>query len=72
MSGDAPVICRMLRSKTGYGTTEGGDHPWRFIDSATANYWCLRTMEPHGPDEGLAHFSFCQAGRVCFLAPREP
>lgn len=70
MTPQAPVICRMLRSKTGYGTMEGGDHPWHFIQSGTANYWCLKTMEPSGPDGELAHFSVCQTGRECFLAPR--
>ena len=70
MSSEPPVICRMLRSKTGYGTMEGGDFPWLFIDSSTANSWCLRTMEPCGPDEALAHSSVCRAGRVCFTPPR--
>lgn len=66
---DHPVICRMLRCKTGYGTAEGGDNPWLFIDSSTASYWCLRTMEPCGPDGDLAHFSVCQRGRECFVMP---
>ena len=67
---EPPVICRMLRSKTGYGTMEGGDYPWLLLDSSTANSWCLRTMEPSGPDDDLAHSSACRAGRVCFEPPR--
>ena len=71
MNTPAAVICRMLRSKTGYGTMEGGEHPWLGIDSSTANCWCIRTMEPFGPDEALAHPSVCREGRVCFAPPRD-
>jgi len=71
MNPPSAVICRMLRAKTGYGTTEGGEHPWRGIDSSTMNCWCLRTMEPSGPDDGLAHPSSCREGRICFAAPRQ-
>ena len=34
-------------------------------NDATAAYWCLPTMSPAGPDDGLVHARRCGPGRVC-------
>jgi hypothetical protein len=64
----APVVCRFLRTKAAFGAVVGED-PWQTGDSSTHVYWCLGTMEPVGPDEGLAHPHPCRSGRPCFQAP---
>ena len=67
----SPIICRLLRAKTGYGTLEGGENPWLLLDTSTTVYCCLRTMASYEPDDGLAHSDGCRAGRSCFAPPRE-
>jgi hypothetical protein len=67
-----PVVCRMLRTKTFFGTytsVGGDDGDWRAGDSSTAVYWCLDTMETAGPDDRLAHPHECCGGRQCFKPP---
>lgn len=60
------AACRLLRSKTAFGTTHGyGD--WR-AGGATAAYWCLRTMTTAGPDDALVHPDRCRPGRDCYRA----
>jgi hypothetical protein len=66
---EPPRVCRKLRTKMAFGSHRGGPRDWRFGDSSTAIYWCLRTMETGGPDNGLAHPHGCQAGRACFVPP---
>ena len=64
-----PVVCRMLRTKTAFGTytsTAGDGGDWRMGESSTAVYWCLETMSTAGPDDGLAHPHGCCGGRACF------
>jgi len=61
-----PVVCRMLRTKTFFGTYTSTGEDWRTGDSTTAVYWCLDTMETAGPDDRLAHPHGCCAGRDCF------
>ena len=64
-----PVVCRMLRTKTAYGTytsTAGDGGDWRLAESSTAVYWCLETMGTAGPDDRLAHPHNCCCGRTCF------
>ena len=74
-AGQAPsVVCRMLRTKTFFGTLVGDYSeaaPWDSGASTTAVYWCLRTMESAGPDDQYAHPHACRAGRECFEPPRE-
>jgi len=65
-----PVVCRMLRTKTAFGTLEGRAYDWREGVSSTAVFWCLRTMETWGVDQGVAHARDCRAGRSCFEAPQ--
>lgn len=64
-----PSVCRMLRTKTHYGTYTSTDTPWQTGDSSTAVYWCLKTMETAGPDDAFAHPHSCLAGRSCFQKP---
>lgn len=64
-----PNVCRMLRTKTHYGTYTSTDTPWQTGDSSTAVYWCLKTMETAGPDDAFAHPHTCLAGRACYRKP---
>ena len=64
-----PVVCRKLRTKTGFGTLEGLAYDWRQGVSSTAVFWCLRTMEAWGTDQRPAHAGTCRRGRECFEAP---
>jgi hypothetical protein len=59
-----PEVCRMLRTKTAFGTLVGHD-PWQRGASSTAVYWCLETMQTSGPDDRFAHPHQCCAGRGC-------
>jgi hypothetical protein len=67
----APVVCRLLRTKTAFGTFVGSLHSWQAGRSTTAVYWCLRTMETAGPDDGYAHPHACCEGRDCFESKDE-
>lgn len=49
---DVPVVCEFLRTKTAFGTFAGSLYSWQTGNSTTAVYWCLRTMETAGPDDG--------------------
>jgi hypothetical protein len=61
-------VCRFLRARSGYGGAPLDDAPWESGESAVESYWCLRTMEPVGPDDGLVHAKECRVGRGCFAA----
>ncbi len=62
------AYCRYLRAKNAYGSLEGGDSPFIPVDAGTTTYWCLLTMGPAGPDDGLAHISTCRnPERTCFV-----
>ena len=67
----ARPVCRMLRTKTAFGSyeLEGGDSPWQAGESSTAVYWCLCTMDTSGPDNHFAHPQHCATGRACFQPP---
>ena len=39
----APVVCRLLRTKSAFGAVVGED--WREGNDSTAVHWCLATME---------------------------
>ena len=67
----APTVCRMLRTKTAFGTFVGNIYSWQAGRSTTAVYWCLRTMETAGPDDGYAHPHACCEGRGCYERPVE-
>jgi hypothetical protein len=66
-----PVVCRLLRTKTAFGTMQPGGPDWQTGDSTTATYWCLQTMETAGVDQGYAHPHACREGRSCFVGPIE-
>jgi len=71
-TGDAAedtCVCRRLRTKKSFGSFQGNLYSWQSGDSTTAVYWCLRTMETVGPDDGFAHPQACRSGRECFVAP---
>jgi hypothetical protein len=61
-----PTVCRMLRTKTFFGTYTSTGEDWRTGDSSTAVYWCLKTMSTSGADDNLAHPHDCCPGRACF------
>jgi hypothetical protein len=66
-SGDSlQAVCRMLRTKTAFGTYTSTGEDWRMGDSTTAVYWCLDTMSTSGPDDDLAHPHSCCQNRTCF------
>jgi hypothetical protein len=60
------AVCRLLRTKTAFGTLMGTLYSWESGRSTTAVYWCLRTMETAGPDDGYAHPHTCCEGRECY------
>ena len=64
-------VCWRLRAKTGYGTTEGGPAGWPLVDTSTMVFRCKATLQPWGPDGGLASFPGCRVGRACFVVPLE-
>ncbi|UQA58701.1 hypothetical protein [Polyangium aurulentum] len=66
-----PVVCRKLRTKVAFGSPQPGMRDWRYGESTTAVYWCLKTMETAGPDDNYAHPHRCQSGRLCYLPPPE-
>ncbi|BDG03193.1 hypothetical protein [Anaeromyxobacter oryzae] len=63
-------VCRWLRSRSAYGRTAEGAE-WLAGASTVEGYWCLRTMEPAGPDDALAEPGACRPGRACFAAAGE-
>ena len=66
---EAACVCRRLRTKRSFGSYQGNLYSWQSGDSTTAVYWCLRTMETVGPDDGYAHPHACLSGRDCFDPP---
>jgi hypothetical protein len=66
---ERPIVCRLLRTKTAFGSFVGNLHAWQKGASTTAVYWCLNTMETAGPDDSYAHPHACRAGRACFEEP---
>lgn len=62
-----PMLCRHLRTKTWFSPDSFGEGDPRQSPS-TAQYWCLRTMRPNGPDGDLALPEECTDERVCFEA----
>ncbi len=60
-----PFLCRYLRTKTWFAPDAFGEGDPRQSPS-TAQYWCLRTMRPSGPDGDLVLPEACTDERVCF------
>ena len=62
-----PLLCRHLRTKTWFAPDAFGQGDPAHSPS-TAQYWCLRTMRPNGPDGDLALPEECSDERICFEA----
>jgi hypothetical protein len=65
-------LCTYLRAKVSGASHNDRRALFALREEATTVYWCLLTMSPAGPDDGLAHASRCGAGRVCCTPPEEP
>ncbi len=64
-------LCQYLRAKVS-GAPHGDKRAlFALRNDATTVYWCLLTMSPSGPDDGLAHANRCGAGRVCCVSRAE-
>ena len=63
-------VCAMLRTKTAVGgyVLEDDDTQWHEGASSTAVYWCLKTMDMAGPDDGFVHPHSCRSDRACYRA----
>ena len=57
-------VCSSLRTKMYY--VLGRFHNDIGESSSTAQYWCLRTMQPFGPDGNYVCPEECRSGRCCF------
>ena len=66
-----PPVCRMIRAK-GAGVRYGEPLRWSSGFHPNAVYWCLRTGDPIGPDDGPVHPHVCIGGRECFEAASAP
>jgi hypothetical protein len=61
-------LCNFLRAKVSGAAHNDKSALYALRDEATTVYWCLLTMSPSGPDDGLAHARRCGAGRKCCVA----
>lgn len=59
-----PASCRHLRSKQFH--MDIGFHPSGMDSGAPVPCWCLKTMQPYGPDDEAASADACDSGRSCF------
>ena len=59
-----PFLCRHLRARN-WSLEPSPDRDLPGV-STGAQYWCLRTMRPDGPDGVLALPEDCTDDRVCF------
>jgi len=64
-------LCKYLRAKV--STAAHGDRKelWKLRHEATTVYWCLLTMGPAGPDDGLVHAERCGSVRECAVPAEE-
>jgi len=67
---EAKLVCLNLRTKNAFGANVGY-LPWQTGESGTGTYWCLKTMQTAGPDDGLVHPQECKVGRSCFKCQEE-
>ncbi len=61
-------VCRALKTKMHYVAGFEEEH---LRPSATAQFWCLDTMGPVGPDEHQALPERCGPGRPCYQRDEE-
>jgi len=70
---DAPRLCDYLRAKVTAAPHNDKRALLALANDSTAIFWCLLTMSPSGPDDGLAHAERCGPGRVCCIeTPPDP
>jgi len=65
MSSEHEGLCDYLRAKVSNAPHGDKRALLALRNDATAVYWCLLTMSPAGPDDGLVHARRCGPGRVC-------
>jgi hypothetical protein len=58
-------VCLYLRAKISGAAHNDRRALHALQNEATTVYWCLLTMSPAGPDDGLVHASRCSRGRAC-------
>ena len=61
-------LCRYLKARNAYGTTEGGENPWYVIGDSSSTFWCVKALGAGGPDNGPVEPSRCISGRRCYKA----
>ena len=57
-SEETPRLCKFLRAKT-HGVHGDPRDLWAIRNESTLIYWCLLTISPSGPDDGLVHACEC-------------
>ena len=60
-----PRLCDFLRAKVSGGAHGDKRALFAIRNDASSIYWCLLTMSPSGPDDGLVHADRCSPDRVC-------
>ena len=58
-------LCDFLRAKVSGAAHNDKRALFALRNEATTIYWCLLTMSPSGPDDGLVHAARCGEGRIC-------
>ena len=61
-------LCDYLRAKVSGAAHNDKRKLFALRTEATTIYWCLLTMSPSGPDDGLVHAGRCGAGRACCVS----
>ena len=64
-------VCVYLRAKISGAAHNDRRALYALRNEATTVYWCLLTMSPAGPDDGLVHAGRCTAGRSCCIVDEE-
>ena len=64
-------ICKNLRTKMYYVNVANSQEAIaNEEDISSTQYWCLKTMQPIGPDDGYVHRDkCCSPSRKCFEPP---
>lgn len=58
-------ICKNLRTKASYVPDIQNEHYMK-VHHPYANYYCLKTLHPVGPDDDVVCPADCLPSRVCF------
>lgn len=62
------TACLKLRSKQDYYTIAEPTDSEREYPQAARYFWCLKTMQPLGPDSDTVNVKRCQPGRECYCS----